>query len=156
MKQRTFTLSTALAAPADIVWWRVTTPAGINDELAPWLRMTVPAPMVGRTLADVPVGSPLGRSWLLLFGVLPVEYDAITLARVEPLGFVEASSMLSMRAWGHARSVTPTPTGCTVTDRLTWTPRLPGLGALSSMIVAALFRHRHARLRRAFGEGTAG
>jgi hypothetical protein len=61
LKPRTFTLTAALAAPADVVCRRVTTPAGINDVLAPWLRTTVPAGLAGRTLDDVPVGVPLGR-----------------------------------------------------------------------------------------------
>ncbi len=31
---------TALASPADVVWARVTTMDGVNEELGPWLRMS--------------------------------------------------------------------------------------------------------------------
>lgn len=35
-------------------------------------------------LADVTLGEPACRSWVMLFGVLPVDYDDITLERVVP------------------------------------------------------------------------
>lgn len=146
-----FQIRSALATGADEVWAHVTTPAGINGELAPWLRMTIPREMRGRTLRDVKVGQPLGRSWLLLFGVVPIEYDDIALDGLDALGFSEASTMLTQRRWRHDRRIEPTPTGCAVSDRVAWVPRFPGAGLLPRFIVPVLFRHRHAQLRRRFG-----
>ncbi len=60
--------------------------------------------------------------------------------------------MLSMRTWQHERIVEAAEEGgCTVTDRLTFEPRVPGFGRLSRAVIGFLFRHRHDRLERRFG-----
>jgi ligand-binding SRPBCC domain-containing protein len=97
------------------------------------------------------LGERLFRSWVLLFGVLPIDYDDLTLVAIEPgRGFQERSRMLSMRVWEHDRTLTPDGTGCVVRDELRLEPRLPGMGPLLEWVVRALFRHRHRRLRRRF------
>src|SRR4051812_8968969 len=96
-----FEVRTNVAAPADAVWLRVTTPEGINDELAPVMRMTMPAAMRGKSLADLSPGAHLGRSWLLLFGLVPFDYDDLFIAEIRPGHFLERSTMLSMRVWEH-------------------------------------------------------
>ena len=147
--------TSVVARPAAEMWRRAVTEEGINDELAPILRMTMPAGLRGKTIDDVEVGVPLGRSWILLGGLLPVDYDDLRLVELEPgRRFLERSSMLSMRVWQHERIVEPTGSGsCAVTDRLVFELRrplawLPGASRLARAIVAALFRHRHRRLRR--------
>lgn len=142
-----------VAAPARNVWARAITPEGINHELAPWLRMTVPRGLRGATIDDVLVGEPLGRSWLLLAGVLPVDWDDLRLAELEPgRRFLERSSMLSMRAWEHERVVEPAgEAAATVTDRLRFELRrplawLPGSHRIAAAIIRRLFAHRHRRL----------
>jgi hypothetical protein len=147
-----------VAAPAAEVWSRAITPEGINHELGPWLRMTMPAGLQGATIDDVSTGEPLGRSWLLLGGLLPVDYDDLQLAELEPgRRFLERSSMLSMRVWQHERVVDQDgPAACTVTDRLTFELRrplrwIPGFDRLAGAIVGRLFAHRHRRLKERFG-----
>jgi hypothetical protein len=144
---------TSLSAPAAAVWQRAVTPEGINDELRPWLRMTMPKALRGRTVDDVEPGERPGRSWLLLFGLLPVDYDDLGIAELEPgRRFLERSTMLSMRSWQHERIVEPAgDDACTVTDTLTFEPRVPGLGGLSRAVIRFLFRHRHERLLRRYG-----
>jgi len=84
-----------LDAAPEAVWERVTSPEGINFEIAPLLRMTVPGGLEALDLDRVEPGR-LGRSWILLFGVLPVDYDDLRLERIEPgRGFLERSTMLS-------------------------------------------------------------
>ena len=146
-----------VAAPAAEVWARAVTPEGINHELAPWLRMTMPAALRDATIDDVRTGEPLGRSWLLLGGVFPVDYDDLRLAELEPgRRFLERSSMLTMRVWQHERVVDPDgPGACTVTDRLTFELRrplrwIPGMDRLARAIVGRLFAHRHRRLAARF------
>jgi hypothetical protein len=139
------------------VWRRALTPEGINDELHPWLRMTMPRALRGKTIDDVPLGEPLGRSWILLFGVLPVDYDDLSLAERGPgFRFLERSSLASMRGWQHERAVEAAGAGCEITDRLTFELRrplaaIPGSAAAARAIVAWLFRHRHRRLAAFFG-----
>ena len=71
-------------ASAAQVWQRVVTPEGINDELRPWLTMSLPRGAGALTVDTVPVGTPVGRAWLRLFGVLPFDYDHLTIAELEP------------------------------------------------------------------------
>lgn len=139
-----------LPLPADVVWDRVTTPAGIRHELRPILTMTMPPGLRGRTLADADhlVGRPLGKAWLLLLGVLPVDFDDMTLAEVGERRFHERSQMLLLPSWQHEREVVPVGNGCEVTDRLTFDARLRVLEPLARRVVELLFAHRHRRLTR--------
>ncbi|EHP40171.1 hypothetical protein OR16_27227 [Cupriavidus basilensis OR16] len=121
-----FELASSLPIPASQAWQRATTSGGINDELFPWLRMTAPPAMRGKAIDELPLGERLGRSWLLAFGMLPVEVDDIMLAEVGPgYRFKETSRMLSMRSWVHERTIQDTPGGCEVHDRLTFELRGP-------------------------------
>jgi hypothetical protein len=147
-----------VALSAGEMWARAVSAEGINDELAPILRMTTPAALRGKTIDDVDVGVPLGRSWILLGRLLPVDYDDLCLAELEPgRRFLERSSMLSMGVWQHERTVEPAgERSCTVTDRLSFELRrplawIPGSERLATAIVRFLFRHRHRRLGRAAG-----
>jgi ligand-binding SRPBCC domain-containing protein len=155
---RTIERTSALAAPAGEVWDAAVTPEGINDELSPVLRMTVPPRLRGKTIADVSAGEPLGRSWILLGGVVPVDFDDLCLAELEPgRRFKERSRTLAFAVWQHERIVAPGPDGsCLVTDRLGFVLRrglnlVPGGERLAAAIVGALFSHRHRRLRRRHG-----
>lgn len=140
-------------APAHRVWARVVTPEGINDEMRPWMTMSIPRRLGRVTIDTVPVGVPLGRAWLRLFGIVPFDYDALTIAELEPgQRFHEKSTMLSMRRWEHERTVTPVGDGRTaVHDRLTFEPRLAVLTPVLTAIVRSFFAHRHRRLHRRFG-----
>jgi ligand-binding SRPBCC domain-containing protein len=146
-------VSSRLEARPDRVWDRIISPAGINDELRPLLRMTVPRGVERLDPASIELGSPIGRSWVLLFGLVPFDYDEITLIRLEEgRCFLERSRMLSQRVWEHERTLEPTADGgCLITDRVRWEPRIPVPGAPLRPLIRALFRHRHRRLRRRFG-----
>jgi ligand-binding SRPBCC domain-containing protein len=141
-------------APADRVWARVITPEGINDELRPWMTMSMPRGAESLTVENVPIGTPVGRCWMRLFGVLPFDYDRLMIAELEPgRRFDEQSTMMSMRQWRHERSVTPDGEVKTVVhDRLTFELRMP-LRPVTPVVAAgirALFGHRHRRLQRHF------
>lgn len=148
-----FEISSDLAAPAEVVWRHVTDMAGVNDEMRPLMRMTVPPGLHGSRIGDLPVGRRAGRSWLLLLGVLPVDFDDLTIAEMGPgLRFREESRMLTQSRWEHERSVTAIEGGSRVRDSLRWQGRIAALGALYELGVPVLFGHRHRRLRRRFGE----
>ena len=139
----------ALAAAPDQVWRHATSVAGVNHELGPVLRMTAPA---GVSLEAATLGTPLFRSWVLLFGLLPVDYDDLTLVELEPgRRFLERSQMLTSSLWEHERVVIPVPGGCVVEDRVRFRPRVRLTGPVLRVVVAALFSHRHRRLRARFG-----
>jgi ligand-binding SRPBCC domain-containing protein len=147
-------LQCIIDAPAEQVWERVVTPEGINDELRPWMTMSMPRGTESLTVDNVPVGTSLGRAWLRLFGVVPFDYDRLTIAELEPgRGFREQSTMLSMRKWRHERTVTPSDDGKTVVrDRITFQLRSPIRPAtpVVAACLRALFGHRHRRLQRHF------
>jgi hypothetical protein len=148
-------ISSRLPFAPERVWSRVVTAEGINDELRPLLRMTMPPGLRGKTIDDVEVGVELGRSWILLGGLLPVDYDDLQLAELEPgRRFLERSRTIAFSVWQHERVVEPeNETSCRVTDRLGFElkaplARLPGAARIATAIVGFLFRHRHRRLVR--------
>jgi hypothetical protein len=51
-----------------VVWARITTFEGINDEFTPLFRMTAPAPVRERGLEGVVRGRRLCRSWVAVSG----------------------------------------------------------------------------------------
>lgn len=152
--RRAFSLSSELSAEPGVVWRHAVSPAGVNREFHPFLRMTFPAGL-GDITAGWQPGRRLFRSWLLLAGILPVEYDDIRLKEVEPgRRFLERSTMLLQRVWEHERVIEPVGAGCRVTDRVCFMPRVPGTGLLLAPVFRAVFRWRHRRLRRLFGAMT--
>jgi ligand-binding SRPBCC domain-containing protein len=130
----------------------VTSVRGINDEFWPLLRMTAPRRVRDEGLGAVALGERVCRSWVLLLGILPVDYDDITLVRLEPpRGFLERSAMLSQRIWEHERTIEADPAGCRVSDRISYQPRLALPDAVLAPLYRSIFRYRHRRLRRRFG-----
>jgi hypothetical protein len=145
--------SALAAAPAE-VWRHATSMAGVNAELAP-ISMSYP-PSLARLPEQVDpdtLGAPLFTSTLRL-GPVPFDRHRLTLVEVESgRWFQEDSRSLVNRRWRHRRTVTPTATGCEVTDRLEVDPRLPGSGPLTRWLVARIFDRRHRHLVDTFGRG---
>lgn len=151
-----FTHTSAITAPPSVVWARVVSPEGINDEMRPWLTMSVPAGADGVTIDNLDVGVPIGRAPLRLFGFIPFDYDDLTIAELEPgRRFREESTMRSMTSWTHDRTVTATADGNTqLIDRISFRPRAPlrPLGPVLARCLRAYFGHRHRRLKRALSQ----
>ena len=152
----TISKRSVVRASADEVWQRVTTPEGINHELSPFVHMTTPRSMKGRSAADMRPGERLGRSWLLLGQLIPFEYDDIRIAELEPgHRFREASSMLFVRRWEHERTLRPAAGGTEISDKVTFELRrpldlIPGFPQLVAGLLSHLFSHRHRQLQRWF------
>jgi hypothetical protein len=141
-------VTSVVAAPQPAVWDRIASFEGVNWELGPWLRMTAPADIDSMEPEQVPLGRKWFRSWVLLFKVIPVDYDDLVVVEIDPgAGFLERSSMLTMRVWQHDRRLNPEGDGTRVTDRLTFTPRRLVSRRLARAVIGFLFRHRHKRLR---------
>ncbi|WP_024795792.1 hypothetical protein [Tomitella biformata] len=146
--------ASVIDAPADKVWIRVVTPEGINHEMRPWMTMSMPRGADSMTIDNIPVGQPIGRAWLRLFGIVPFDYDSLTIAELDPgRRFHEKSTMLSMRRWEHERTLIPREDGRTgLHDRVTFEPRGPiSLAApVIGRVLHAFFGHRHRRLQSYF------
>lgn len=152
-----FHIQSTLEASSAELWRHSSSMSGVNRELLPLLRMTHPTGLERLDQQPVPLGSRLFRSYLLAFGILPVDWDDLTFESITPgQGFVESSSLATARTWKHRRWIEPGPTSesCTLDDQLTWIPRLAVPGALLRWIVPLLFRHRHRRLVKIFGGTT--
>lgn len=140
-----------LVADAATVWAHATRMDGVNFELGPWVRMSVPGSFAGRGIDGARPGELLFHSWLLAFGVLPFDRHALRLAAVGPgMRFDEDSTSWLQRTWRHHRHVEPAGAGCLVVDELEIVPRAAP-GFMVRGIVGLLFAHRHRRLRGKFG-----
>lgn len=147
----TFEISSALAEDAVSLMRRFDM-AAVNDELGPWLRMTVPPAWAARPISDWPTGPMLFSSWILLLGLLPVDRHRFGLESVDAAGgFREASSSWALSSWRHERVIEATDTGMSLTDRITWRTRIPAMAVLLGPVYRSVFRHRHRRLRQRFG-----
>lgn len=151
MSSATITVTSRVAAPIDAVWAHASSMAGVNLELGPLVRMTVPRAARGLSLEDAPLGDVAFRSVLLAFGVLPFDRHALRLVKVDPgRGFQERSTSMLQRRWDHDRTLVADGAGTLVTDRVTFAPRL-GPAKPAAPLIEAIFRHRHRRLAQRFG-----
>ena len=147
-----YAIRSHLSCSSQQAWAHAASVQGIMAEFAPVLRMTFPPEITELDEHTVPLGRTLCRSWLLLGGVLPIEYDDVTIVELEPgVRFLERSSMLTQRTWVHERVVAPTTGGCQLTDRLSAEPRIPVPERVVHVIVRSIFQHRHRRLRELLG-----
>lgn len=115
------------------------------------LRMIFPSGVDDLTAGWQP-GERRFRSWLLVAGVVPIEYDDVVFEEVEPgRRFLERSALLSQHVWEHERIIEPASGGCCVTDRVRFEPRLSWLEVPYGFVFRAVFRWRHHNLRKLFG-----
>lgn len=141
------TFRSALGAPPERVWRWITSVDGISRELWPLLKMTTPRGVADIRNVPLQSGRALFRSWVLLFGVVPIDRSELTLLSLdEGRGFVEQSPMLSMRLWRHERTVDAEGAGSRLTDVLTFEPRFAT--PLVAWFIRTVFTHRHAVLRK--------
>lgn len=144
--------SSHLNASQEEVWQWMTSLDGVTREMSPLLLMTSPEGVKSLDAVSFEPGTPIFRSWLLLFTLIPVDYSNVTLERVdEGSGFVEQSSMGSMRLWRHVRTIQPRQQGSVLIDELTFEPRFAGFGFIANKVVQFLFKHRHKQLRKYLG-----
>ena len=146
-----FEFSSRLAAPAAEVWAHATSMRGVNRELSPLARMTHPRELSVLEPDLVPLGQRAFRSWIFAFGLVPIDYDDLTFVELGPGRFLERSPMLTQREWQHERVIEQAPGGSTITDRISFAPRVSWLGPLFLAVFRMAFALRHRNLRRIFG-----
>jgi len=150
LARRSFEIRSDLAIEAHEFWSKASL-TSVNWELAPIVRMTAPPAWQSRPLATWEIGTELFKSWILLFGFLPIDRHAFRLREVSPgLGFREGSSSSVNREWLHDREIHARESGCTVIDRVSVVSRAPGITSLLMPIYRLVFWHRHRRLRRKY------
>lgn len=134
------------------LWKNVTSMSGVNAELLPFMRMTLPRELKQNpSILDVPLGASLGKSWIFLGGILPIDFDEITIAeREEGRRFLEQSVTSCTKVWQHERIVEEVAGGTQLTDRLSYLlrPHMRPMRAPFHRAMGGLFTHRHRRLVR--------
>jgi len=137
-----------LKATPEQIWTSITSLEGLTREMMPLLRLTAPTGF--KTLSDIYPRKNNFRSWVLLFGIFPIDHTDLQLTSLTPLkGFVEESNMASMQYWRHERklaSISEVETA--LIDELTFEPRR--FKKLSVFIIQKFFEHRHAKLKEQF------
>ena len=152
MKIYEFEISSELNATPSLLWDAAVTPANINREFRPVLRMTFPKG-TRRITEPLVINQTKFRSWLLLFGVLPIEYDDLAFSRViEGQMFHERSSMFFARTWEHIRRITPEECGSRLTDTIRFEPKVRILGTVQLKLFKLVFKIRHMNLLKTYGE----
>lgn len=125
---------------------------GVNTELSPLIRMTVPPEWANRAIFDWPTGRVLFSSWILLFGIIPVDRHRFFFQSLDrQRGFVEKSSSITNKLWCHRRDIVRTGVSCRVTDTVEFQCRLPLLVYILAPVYRFVFRHRHKVLRSYYG-----
>ncbi len=150
MQYRYEMASTIEGVSVEDVWDRVNTWEGVNYELGPLVKMSVPSkyPRVSDVPAD---GQCHFASKILLLGILPIDSHNFALRAIDPPNyFDERSENRMMRLWTHKRTVTTVGKGVLVTDHCGFEPRLAFLGRMLFWVYNRVFRARHQRLTRFF------
>ncbi len=133
------------------LWNWSTSVRGVDAEMGPILKLEFPKGMTGVPQDGNSLGKPLGNCKFLLFGLVPVDLSRLTFVEMEPgRRFVEQSPLLSMKEWRHERLIDPAGDGTRVVDTVEFTPRFAT--RVVAWFISKFFEHRHAVLRRQFGE----
>ena len=152
---RSFSIYSDLAACPEELWAHAVNPLDVNAEFRPLLSMSFPDGLDDITEGWEP-GRHRFRSWIRIGGVLPVEYDDIAFAEVHPgHSFCETSSMATQSSWQHEREIEALSGGARLTDRLTFSSRLPLLEPMCGWVFRWVFQWRHHNLRRMYGNRVA-
>tara|TARA_R100001460_G_scaffold103387_1_gene148526 strand:- start:32 stop:490 length:459 start_codon:yes stop_codon:yes gene_type:complete len=125
---------------------------GVNRELSPIIRMTAPADWSSKPIFEWPTGKELFSSWILLFGLFPIDRHKFFFREIDRLrGFNEASSSFTNKVWQHHREIVSNERSCRVTDTVEFQSRLPVLAYVLAPVYRFIFKHRHQVLRSYYG-----
>lgn len=125
---------------------------GVNRELSPLIRMTAPSEWSNKPIFEWPTGEVLFSSWILLFGILPVDRHTFFFQSIDrQRGFAEASSSLTNNLWHHRRQINRNGASCWLMDTVEFQCRLPVTAYVMSPLYRFIFRHRHRVLRSLYG-----
>ncbi|AZZ36921.1 hypothetical protein CIK05_09000 [Bdellovibrio sp. qaytius] len=137
-------------ASIDQVWQSITSLQGLTSEMMPLMRLT--APKGFKNLSDIYPRQKDIKSYVLLFGVFPIDTTDLHLKSLTVhKGFIEESNMASMNYWRHERKLTQlSASQVSIVDELTFEPRR--FTKISVYIIKKFFEHRHKNLKKLFEE----
>ena len=148
-----FTIQSVVNVETNQLWQVLTNMQGVNYELAPFVKMTIPKEYRDFTIADAPIGEKLFKSVILFFQFIPVDIHHFKLEKVVPNErFEENSSSLMHYFWKHTRILTTIDKGTLVKDTIQFYPRLPLIGFFLKPIYQLVFKNRHQRLKKKYNK----
>lgn len=125
---------------------------GVNRELSPLIRMTTPSELSNKPIFEWPTGQVLFASWILLFGILPIDRHRFFFQSIDrQRGFSESSSSIINKVWHHRRDIKMNEALPQVTDTVEFECRLPILAYILAPVYRFIFTHRHRVLRSYYG-----
>jgi ligand-binding SRPBCC domain-containing protein len=151
-KSLTLHFESQLFTSPERVWEWITSLEGIKEEMWPFFRMTFPKGV--RSINDIKIepGICIFRSYIFLFGILPIDYSDMTLITLDRgKGFIEQSPMGSMELWRHERNIMPhysESKAVILIDQLTFRPRIAT--RFVGWFIRQVFIHRHNVLKKNF------
>lgn len=129
---------------------------GVNSELSPLIRMTASPQWANRPIFEWPTGRVLFSSWILLFGIIPIDRHTFFFQSMDrQRGFAETSYSLTNKLWHHCRDIDCSGANCLVTDTVEFQCRVPLLTYLLAPAYRFVFRHRHKVLKSCYGGSAA-
>ncbi|MEZ5501861.1 MAG: hypothetical protein R3E50_04085 [Halioglobus sp.] len=147
----TLTFSSDLPVPAEEILATLTM-EGVNAELSPLVRMTAPVDFAGRSILLWPQKQFLFKSWILLFGFMPIDRHSFYFEAINPdSGFCERSTSITNECWRHERKILPLPNGSRVVDTVEYESRVPLLDVILKPLYKLVFWRRHQNLRSMYG-----
>ncbi len=151
MQTFSFSVSSELNAPKEQVWRDILDMKKINDELFPYARMTYPKDK--NLTQPLEIKQVLFGSWILLFGVIPVDQHFLRFEEVnEGEGFHEYSYSIMHHFWRHKRNLEAKGRKTILTDEVEFAPQATMLGPLMKEAYKLVFRNRHRRLRKRYNQ----
>ena len=142
-----FEMETSLAVSPDQLASDLLLMSGVNYELSPLLKMSVPQTWAAKPISDWPVNNNIFSSTILLFGFIPIDLHRFKFLSVHGMGFKESSKTLLNSLWSHQRTISSNGSGAKVTDVVYYKSKLGFLGYLFKPLYQSIFAHRHKRLK---------
>lgn len=123
---------------------------GVDYELKPLIRMTFPEELIYKDFRTLLKNKVLFKSYILLFGIIPIDVHNLKLKTITDLSFYETSDSLMNLQWNHRRRIMPQGDAAVLRDEVVYLPRFKRIGSWFRPLYWLIFKHRHRRLKRKY------
>lgn len=100
-----FEIESQLAVDSNNLAQDSLTMSGVNYELGPFLKMSVPDLWQSKSITEWPTKQSLFSSNILLFGFIPIDRHYFKFKTIDSFGFNESSKSLMNSLWSHERLI---------------------------------------------------